>query len=356
MARKELGYVELEWTCPNCKTRNPGLTKTCQGCGSPQPADVEFQSKADQALIQDGTKLEQAKKGPDIHCGFCGARNPADAVICSQCGGDLKEGMKRQAGKVVGDFKAGTTTTIKCPHCNAENPANAQICSGCGGPLHTVEKTATVPKKGLPLGCLIALGIAGLLAIIGIFSLISTGAKKTDMVASLASANWERVIQVEEFGPVQKEDWKDEIPYDGVIGDCSERSRGYSDSPTANSVEVCGEPYTVDRGNGVAEVVQDCQYEIYDDYCEYTLDEWHTGESLRAEGSSTNAQWPAVNLDSHQREGSRSENYVLRLNANGETYTYETSDYNLFRQAQPGSRWEITVNGFGSIVSLEPAN
>ena len=50
MARKDLGFVELEWTCPNCKTRNPGLTKTCQSCGSPQPADVEFQSKADEQV------------------------------------------------------------------------------------------------------------------------------------------------------------------------------------------------------------------------------------------------------------------------------------------------------------------
>lgn len=356
MARKELGYVELEWTCPNCKTRNPGLTKTCQGCGAPQPADVEFQSKADQTLIQDAAKVEQAKKGPDIHCGFCGARNPADAIICSQCGGDLKEGMKRQAGKVMGDLKSGTETKIKCPHCNTENPANAQICSGCGGPLHKVEKPAAAPKKGMSLGCLIALGIAGLLMLIGIFSLISTGTKKTDMVASVSNASWERSIKVEEYGPVQKEDWRDEIPYDGEIGYCSERSRGYSDYPTSNSVEVCGEPYTVDRGNGVAEVVQDCQYEIYDDYCEYTVEEWHTGDSLVAEGSGTNAQWPAVILTSQQREGNRSENYVIRFSDGGDSYTYETDDYNLFRLAQPGSRWNITVNGFGSIVSLERAD
>jgi hypothetical protein len=57
--------------------RNPGLKKTCQSCGSPQPTDVAFQSKADEQLITDAQKLEQAKKGPDIHCGFCGARNPA---------------------------------------------------------------------------------------------------------------------------------------------------------------------------------------------------------------------------------------------------------------------------------------
>ncbi len=39
-----------------------------------------------------------ASAGADIHCGFCGTRNPATATICSQCGADLKEGKARQAG------------------------------------------------------------------------------------------------------------------------------------------------------------------------------------------------------------------------------------------------------------------
>lgn len=356
MARKELGYVELEWICPNCKTRNPGLTKTCQSCGAPQPADVEFQSKADEKLIEDQAKIEQAKKGPDIHCGFCGARNPADAVICSQCGGDIKEGKKRQAGKVMGEFQSGTETKTKCPNCSTENPANAQICSKCGAPLNATEKPQATPRKGMSLGCLIALGVVGLLVIIGIISLISTAAKKSDLVGSLAAADWERVIQVEEYGPVQKEDWQDQIPSNAQIGSCSDRSRGFSDNPTANSQEVCGEPYTVDKGNGVAEVVQDCQYEVFDSYCDYSVEEWHTGESLRAQGSGTAAQWPALNLTSQQREGSRLEEYVLRFSADGETYTFKTTDYALFRQANPGSKWKITINGFGDVVTAEPVN
>ena len=161
---------------------------------------------------------------------------------------------------------------------------------------------------------------------------------------------------MEEYGPVQKDDWQDEIPSNAVIGSCSDKSRGYSDNPTANSVEVCDAPYTVDKGNGVAEVVQDCKYEIFDSYCDYTVEEWHTGESLQAQGSGPNAQWPAINLTSQQREGTRSEKYVLNFSANGETYTFETTDYDLFRQAQPGSDWNLTVNGFGSVVSVERAN
>jgi ribosomal protein L40E len=354
MTKKEIGYVELEWTCPNCKTRNPGLTKICQSCGLPQPADVEFQSKADEQLIQDEAKIQQAAKGPDIHCGFCGARNPADAVICTQCGGDLKEGKARQAGQQLGGLQTGTSTTTKCPHCAAENPANAQICSGCGAPLNATVKPEAAAGKGMSKGCLIALVAAGILVVIGIISLIGLGLKKTDKFGSLNSMEWKRKIAIEVYGPVEKQDWKDNVPSSAVLGSCSDRVRNTSDTYVSNSVEVCGAPYKVDKGNGVAEVVQDCKYEVHDDYCDYQVDEWHNGQPLVATGSGPNATWPPVTLTGKQREGTRSEHYTLTFLANGDQYTYETSDYAFYRQAKIGSAWTLTVNGFGSVVSAEP--
>ena len=50
MAKKKLGYVELEWTCPNCGTRNPGPEQSCVNCGSPQPDDVHFEQARSAAL------------------------------------------------------------------------------------------------------------------------------------------------------------------------------------------------------------------------------------------------------------------------------------------------------------------
>jgi ribosomal protein L40E len=355
MAQKNVGYVELEWICPNCKTRNPGLTKTCQSCGAPQPADVEFQSKADEQLITEEDKIKQAVKGPDIHCGFCGARNPADAVTCSQCGGDIKEGKQRAAGKVIGGFQKTEGTKTLCPNCKTENPANAQICSKCGAPLNATVKPVKSPKKGFPLGCIIAIVVA-ILAVIGIISVISIGSQEKGLTGTLSSAKWERVIEVQQFGPVQKDDWRDQIPSGADIGQCSDKVRSTSDEQVPNSREVCGAPYKVDKGNGVAEVVQDCQYEVYDSYCDYTVDEWHAGENLVASGSGIGAAWPDLNLSAQQREGDRTERYTLRFNADGKDYSYQTNDFSLYRQAQPGSRWKITVNGFGSIVALEPVN
>ena len=80
MTKKSLGYVELEWTCPNCETRNPGPHKFCNGCGAPQPEDVEFEQPIEEKLITDAEQIARAQAGPDLHCPYCEARNPGDEI------------------------------------------------------------------------------------------------------------------------------------------------------------------------------------------------------------------------------------------------------------------------------------
>ena len=104
MAQKTEGFIELEWTCPSCQSNNPGPQKTCQNCGSPQPDDVTFHLPGEAKLKTDEATAEMAAAGPDIHCPYCGARNPGNAAECTQCGGDLSGGTHRQAGQVVGAF------------------------------------------------------------------------------------------------------------------------------------------------------------------------------------------------------------------------------------------------------------
>ncbi len=135
MARKESkGFVQLEWVCPNCSVRNPGSVKTCESCGAPQPENVKFERAAEEKIVTDEKLVQAAKAGADIHCGFCGTRNPGNAVTCSQCGADLKEGKAREAGQIL---QAAPTApkVVTCSNCNAENPGTAKTCVQCGAPL-----------------------------------------------------------------------------------------------------------------------------------------------------------------------------------------------------------------------------
>jgi ribosomal protein L40E len=135
MTKETLGYVRLEWTCPNCSSRNPGPQKTCGSCGAAQPENVEFEQAAQEELVTDEAAIARAKAGPDVHCAFCGARNPAGIENCTQCGADLTEAVTRDSGRVIGAHRDKPAQPVPCPSCGAMNPASALECAACGAPL-----------------------------------------------------------------------------------------------------------------------------------------------------------------------------------------------------------------------------
>jgi ribosomal protein L40E len=357
LARKTVGYTQLEWICPNCKSKNPGPQKTCISCGSPQPDNVQFQQAETQTLIQNETEIEKAKAGPDIHCGFCGARNPAGTKICSQCGGDLSQGKARQSGQVVGAFQTGEAKKISCPNCGSMNPESALKCSQCGASLgkEVAPAAATATVQPNRIGCIIAIALVVVAAIV--IGIIASLAGKTEAnLATIQSVSWSRSIAIEEFGDVTREDWQDQIPAGADIGTCSQKLYEVSDDPVAGANEVCSEPYSVDTGSGYAEVVQDCQYEVYKDYCQFTVQDWKVVETNAVEGDSNYAEWPEPQLKSNQRLGDREENYIITFKTDKGVYQYQTNDANLFSQCRPGSKWVLEINKLNSIVSIKPAN
>src|SRR6266508_3584987 len=133
-SKRTVGYIQLEWTCPNCNSRNPGSMKTCQNCGAPQTENVQVEQLAEQKMVTDENAIKAAQAGADIHCPFCGTRNPATAKVCSQCGADLKGGQARQSGRVMTPVQA-VSKTVVCKNCKTENPSTNRVCSKCGAPL-----------------------------------------------------------------------------------------------------------------------------------------------------------------------------------------------------------------------------
>lgn len=354
MARETIGYVRLEWTCPNCGTRNPGPQKTCSGCGTVQPADVTFQQADRQDLLTDQKEVQKAQAGADIHCGFCGARNPAGAATCVACGGDLKEGKQRITGQVVGAYQTGAVKMVPCPNCGAPNPDTAMKCTGCGGNMAPPTAAAAQPAAGKGGKFPVWLIILGVVLCIGLALLVSGLTRRSELVGTVQDSQWERSVAVEQFGPVQKDDWKDEIPQGAKLGTCEKRYHHTQTEPVDDAEKVCGTPYTVDKGSGYGQVVQDCEYRVSLDYCQYTVDEWKVVDTVKLQGADDAPSWPQPEIGANQRAGERSEQYHIVFSSEKGEYTYDTSDPALFAQAQPGSRWTLTVNGLNALVDIEP--
>ena len=379
MAKKSLGYVHLEWTCPNCDTRNPGPQRICGNCGAPQPDNVEFQQPAQETLISDEAEIARAKSGPDIHCFYCGTRNLATAETCSQCGATLSEGSARRHGDVLGAHRDKQADPIICPACGTENAPNEDICVQCSAalprppatPPAQSSSTATpatpgaVPSLRPPAGSrsgsapnvdMRKIGLVGGLLICALATAVYfLFIRTTAVTGQVAAIEWERQISIEQLMPVTYETWHDEIPSQAERGQCTLKLHHTQDQPAPNAKEVCGTPYTTDTGSGFGEVVQDCQYQVYDDWCEYTVDEWQAVDTHARSGADFNPQWPTFQLSANQRAGERDETYRCFFQSKQGDYTYATHDMDRFTRCEIGSRWVLDVNTLGGVQSINPA-
>lgn len=356
MSKKDLGYIELEWTCPNCGSKNSGLKKTCVSCGTPQPENIGFEVGLNTDLITDKEKISSLSIGADIHCPFCGTRNKANNNLCTQCGGDIKEGIKRQTGKVLQADKSQTGIEIKCAACGNLNKFGAKTCSACGsllsGQIGTqtpipdeIQNTSAIrPWMLLPV---IAIGML-ICVIIGYFLFHTTALSGT-----VQNTLWQRSIDIEMQRKVTREAWRDELPADSSLISCVQSFRRKQDNPAPNTKEVCTTEL-VDQGNGSAKVVETCYYELYDDYCKYSSMEWQVVDKVESSGIDLQPAWPEPNLVNGQRVGQRQENYEVDFSTADGVRKYTFTDSNLFVQFQLGSQWTLSVNSMGAVLDVSP--
>lgn len=348
--RRTVGYVENVWTCPNCGGENKGSLKTCDACGAPQPENVQFHLPAEQKVVKDEAALKAAQAGADIHCGFCGTRNPATATTCSQCGGDLKEGAARQAGQVM-QAPPPPPKVIKCNNCGTENPGSNSVCSNCGAALPKTQAAQPVmPRTSSAVGqpaapkktnWLLIGGILGALAICCVVGLFLFVFPSKSVEATVTSVHWETSVPVQEIREVDYSNERGSPPSDAYNVSCQDESR-----------EVC-EQKTVDLGNGYSEVVEECHTET-EQYCSYTVDEWTTIQTYTLDGNDLQPIYDSPNIAGDQRIGDQSAEFVVNFSTEDGAKTYTPETISEFQQFAIGSTWNLSLNALGGIVSVEP--
>jgi ribosomal protein L40E len=340
-------FVELEWVCPNCDGRNKGSKKTCENCGAPQPDNVKFQRAADEKIVTDEKSMEAAKAGADIHCGFCGTRNPATATTCSQCGGDLKEGKARQAGQVL-QAAPPAPKAVTCTNCGTENPGSARTCVKCGSPLSQAAvpvapaqapaMPAGTPKKKVNGWIFAAIGAFFLICCIAFVMLFVIPSKSVK--GTVTDLQWETSVPVQEVQAVNYSNERGSAP-----------SAAYDVSCHTEDQEVCEEK-TVDQGNGFAEVVKECHTES-EQYCSYTVDEWTTIQTYTLNGSDNFPVYENPSLTSNQRLGTATEVLtVIFSTPNGEK-SYSSDSVSEFQLFEIGSTWTLKMNAMGGVMTVE---
>jgi hypothetical protein len=205
-------------------------------------------------------------------------------------------------------------------------------------------------KKRLPVGLIIVL-----VAICAIAAVFIIFARRTESITgTVDNVRWERSVTIEGLVPVEYRNWLDQIPSDAEVLTCKSEVRSVESEMQPNAEEVCGTPYSVDTGSGYAEVIQDCEYYVYDDYCTYSVTEWGVVDTATISGNDFYPEWPEPVLSAGQRLGDQAETYVIDFNAGKENYSYTINDYESFQRFQIGTNWNLEVNALGGVVSVEP--
>jgi len=346
-SRRTIGYIQNEWTCPNCGTHNKGGNKTCTNCGAPQPENVKFELPSDQKFVTDEKEIQAAQAGADIHCPFCGTRNPATAKSCSQCGGDLTEGKARESGSIM-QAPLPQPKVIKCANCGAENPGSNAVCSNCGSSLLKAASVQASPAAGQNFAgpkvkktnWILIGGILGFLAICCVAIAVIFFLPTKSVKATVTDVSWETHVPVQEIQAVGYNNQPGNPPSDAYNVSCHDESK-----------DVC-EQKTIDKGNGYSEVVEDCHTETQQ-YCSYAVDEWTTIQTYTLDGNNLRPVYDNPSLSSDQRLGNQSEDLTVTFSTqDGKEKTYSPDTISEFQQFAVGSTWTLKMNALGGVTSV----
>jgi len=247
------------------------------------------------------------------------------------------------------------------------NPESVMKCAHCGAPTRKAAPTVA-PQSAAPMPArssapkksnrMLAIGLGAVavvcLAAIIIFAVLSGRTEGHNGIVQ--SIGWTTSIVVEALQPVTRQDWKESIPPEAQLGACTLKIHHVQDQPdpSASNNKVCGTPYTVDKGSGFAEVVQDCKYEVLLDFCDYTVMDWLQVDVLELQGSDYSPAWPAPQLAADQRLGAQSAAFQVVFKTDDGAIVYTPGDLSEFQSFQIGSEWILNINTFGAILSVEP--
>ncbi len=316
---------EGKWRCPYCSGVNRGADLACQGCGATRDEDVAFFLEDHAPEVADAALIERARSGADWLCEHCGTSNPAPAARCAQCGVERGAASSRE----VRELRPGPPSALRSA---AAPPAPA--------------------GRAFRLGCaLLLLLLAGFCAITGYFAL-----RKTNESVSVARLEWERSIAVEAYRTVRDEAWEGELPSGARVLSRS-RKVHHNEREQVGSERV--KVGVKDLGNGFFEDVYESrpvyrERPVYRDRVSFEIERWVPARSERANGSDASPLWPPLNLARGEREGARSESYVVVLQGAKRSYRYSVRDPAGFAQFRAGQEFEAVIRGGSTVLELKP--
>lgn len=371
--------IEALWDCSYCDTKGiGGLTKHCPNCGQPQDENTEFYlgKKLKYLSAKEG---KEYGKGADWICSYCESLNRYNNNICSNCGasrdenkGDYFHKQKKSTDSELSQIMEKSSDTYS--QSERRLPERFVEYTTVGDLLGDPFKARSKSRKKTIL-IIIAVVLATALLIGGGILLFSPKTQKAEII----NKSWEREITVQEYKTLQESDWS--VPAGGRVYREAREIHHYDEvfdhyeTQTEQKSRQVFDGYDTDidrinNGDGTfsertrqtpryrteyyTETKQVPVYKdvpVYRTKYYYEIERWVYGRSVTTTGSANEPYWGEVILAEKEREGARTEKYLLIIQGEKKEYKPKV-EYSLWSNKNIGDTVEITTRA-GKIVSYE---
>lgn len=370
----------MRWDCPACSTVGLlGPKKNCPNCGYAKSDSVEdLEYLPDGSLYYTEEQFGQIAdaSNPDWECGACGTMMGYALQNCANCGAPRTDDFAEQTEYGLGEVPSSTAEAKAQLKKRRRDDVRVNSLSD----FESEQYSDGVFGTGVSVGQLIKFGliatpIAGILTFLIWFLFISSSIVQ----ARVVDLQWQRQISTEQYKTVVEEDWS--VPSGGRRIDSYRAIRSYNqvlagyDTKT-RSVRVqtgttteryaCGQTKTGSGGvktnyctrtNPVygykTETYQEPRYvqePVYDTKYKYEIDKWVTGRTLREQGSGHNPRWPDVTLAGNERQGAKSEDYVVVVKYDNDKTYQITMDEWQWQSIELDQYCQLEINRVGAVL------
>jgi hypothetical protein len=214
----------------------------------------------------------------------------------------------------------------RCRFCGTRNAAGAGRCRSCrassgAGPA-AADSPAATPPGSTPAarsrsGRRWVLAALALVAALLGAATVSLSRRPGTEAVTVAGFEWERAVEIQDRQTVREESWEDEVPEGARILARRRAVRQAEQAPAGTRARP-----------------------VYGRRVAYEVDRWPVTRTLRAAGKDKSPRWPDIRLSLGEREGKRSERYVVVLQGR-----------DVYRMEVPRERWlEMREGQIGSAV------
>jgi hypothetical protein len=210
----------------------------------------------------------------------------------------------------------------RCRFCGTTSGAASRSCRSCGAAREAAARDAAETTE--PAGAASAAatparrGRGSILAAVGVVAALLgaatayLGSRRGAETVTVAGFEWERTVEVQDHETVREESWADEVP-DGARIIARRRQVHRTERQQVGTRN--GQPVYRERP-------------IYGQRVAYDVERWSVARTLRATGKDQSPRWPDIRLNLGEREGKRTESYVVVLQGRG-----------VYRMRVPRDQW-----------------